>query len=63
MESQQLSDHRKDGLPTVVARGRASALSRLTAREFYMPHGGTCPWCDNELVVYTADALTGKDSL
>jgi hypothetical protein len=59
MESQQLSDHRKDGLPTVVAL----CPEPTHAREFYMPHGGTCPWCDNELVVYTADALTGKDSL
>jgi hypothetical protein len=32
------------------------------AREFYMPHGGACPWCDNELVVYTAAALTGRDA-
>jgi hypothetical protein len=35
-----------------VAEGAAIDEEWPDTDEFYMPHGGTCPWCDNDLVVY-----------
>jgi hypothetical protein len=43
-------DYRPDGLPKVIGL----CPDTTHAAEFYMPHGGSCPYCGNELVVYVS---------
>jgi hypothetical protein len=48
-----------DALPVVIG------LCPEHAGEFYVPHGGVCPECSEELMTYvrTADAEHGREQL